>query len=641
MSKIRLLSPDVYNKIAAGEVIENPVGVVKELVENSIDAGATNIVIEVVDGGFASISVTDNGCGIEHEDIANAFVEHATSKVDSLDDLYYLQTLGFRGEALASIAAVSKVQLTTRASDNEVAICVDVENGQVVAKRYVSANLGTKLVVRDLFYNTPARKKFLKTPAREGSEITKFVSKLILTNPKLNISYYLDGQLVYKSSGKGLEECIFAVYGADVLEKCLVVNDSWDFMTIRGYVGDTSFTKPNKNWQTLSVNGRCISDTRISAAIMQAYKGYLMTRQYPFFVLDLEIPCDRVDVNVHPKKSEVRFMKHDKVASFFYNAVTKVLVNYIEETRNDPFGLGFYAQTSEPVEPEPLGIVPDNFNLDDYLRAKGIQLMNTHQAEDVLSIEQATQNIDDDVINEQKGIERSKYLTVEQVRKDMGLPPLPSRRKKKPVVDDSPVIQMSIPTIEDEDELLYNRTRILGVAFRTYIILEIDDKLILVDQHAAHERILFDQFMKHRDERLQELMLPYAFNVTDEEDEFIAKNLDSILKAGFKVKPFGKNTYRITAVSPMLTDVQLHQFVDYLLSSVGELKLDQGEFLVEKIASRACKAAVKAGYTPNKYDITYILKHVIDGSVMTCPHGRPITTIITKTDLEKMFKRRV
>ena len=308
MSKIRLLSPDVYNKIAAGEVIENPVGVVKELVENSIDAGATNIVIEVTEGGFATISVTDNGCGIQHEDIPNAFVEHATSKVDTLDDLYYLQTLGFRGEALASIAAVSKVQLTTRTSDNEVGLCVEVENGQVVSRSYVSANLGTKMVVRDLFYNTPARKKFLKTPAREGTEITKFVAKLILTNPKLQISYFLDGQLVYKNSGNGLEEAVFAVYGGEVLEQCLEVNDSWHLMTIRGYVGNTTFSKPNKNWQTLSVNGRCISDTKISASIMQAYKGYLMTRQYPFFVLDLEIPGDHVDVNVHPKKSEVRFM---------------------------------------------------------------------------------------------------------------------------------------------------------------------------------------------------------------------------------------------------------------------------------------------------------------------------------------------
>ncbi|MBQ3042079.1 MAG: DNA mismatch repair endonuclease MutL, partial [Clostridia bacterium] len=388
MSKIRVLTPDVYNKISAGEVIENPVGVVKELVENSIDAGATNIVIEVVEGGFSSISVTDNGCGIEHEDIDRAFVEHATSKVDSLDDLYYLQTLGFRGEALASIAAVSKVQLTTRTSENEVAICVDVENGQVVDRKYVSANLGTKIVVHDLFYNTPARKKFLKTPSREGTEISKFVAKLILTNPKLNISYYLDGQLVYKNGGKGLEEAVFAIYGAEVLEKCLEVNERWELMTIRGYVGNTTFTKPNKNWQTLSVNGRCITDTKINASIMQAYKGYLMTRQYPFFVLDLQIPGDRVDVNVHPKKSEVRFMQHDKVAAFFYNAVTKVLVKYIEMTRNDPFSMFSY---EVPAEAEPIGKVPDNFDLDAYLESKGIQLMNPHQAEDVLDIEQATE----------------------------------------------------------------------------------------------------------------------------------------------------------------------------------------------------------------------------------------------------------
>lgn len=638
MSRIRVLSPEIYNKIAAGEVIENPVGVVKELVENSIDAGATNIVIDVVGGGFTSISVSDNGCGIEYEDIPNAFMEHATSKLTEIDELYYLQTLGFRGEALASIAAVSKIKLTTRTSETEAALCVEVENGEVISRMYVSANLGTKIVVRDLFYNMPARKKFLKSPAREGSEISKFVAKLILTNPKLQISYNLDGKLVYKSPGKDLESAIFAVYDADVLEKCLPVNDEWEFMEIRGYVGDTTFTKPNKNWQTLSINGRFVNDTRIAAAIMQAYKGYLMTRQYPFFVLDLRMPSDQVDVNVHPKKSEVRFAMPDRVAAFFYNAVTKVLLDYIEAVREDPFSN--YRQVQGPQEP--LGIVPENFDIDEYIKAKGIQLMNTHQAEDILDIERATECIDNKVSQEKRIEEVYKNVSVAQIREELGMSPIVQKRRRK-VAEEPTLTQMSIHSHEDEDELLYNRTRILGVAFRTYIILEVDGKLILVDQHAAHERILFDQFMKYRTEckNMQELAFPYVFNVTDEEDEFISKNLDVIKQAGFKVRPFGKNTYRIVAVAPLLQHVQLMEFVEYLLASVDEFKLYEGEFLIEKIATQACKAAIKGGDVLNKYEITYILKHVIDGSVMTCPHGRPITTIITKADLEKMFKRRV
>lgn len=638
MSRIKVLSPEVYNKIAAGEVIENPVGVVKELVENSIDAGATNIVIEVLEGGFSSITITDNGCGIEYEDIPNAFTEHATSKLADIEELYYLQTLGFRGEALASIAAVSKIQLTTRTSEAEAALCVQVEDGNVVSRMYVSANLGTKIEVRDLFYNMPARKKFLKAPSREGSEISKFVAKLILTNPKLQITYYLDGKLVYKNPGKDLESAVFAVYGADVLEKCLPVNDTWDLMTIRGYVGDTTFTKPNKNWQTLSVNGRCVNDTRIVASIMQAYKGYLMTRQYPFFVLDLEIPPDRVDVNVHPKKSEVRFAKPDKIAAFFYNAVTKVLVDYIQSVREDPFSN--FHQVQGPQEP--LGVVPDNFDINAYIESKGIQLMTTHQAEDVLDIERVTEDLDEKIAQEKRVEETYKNISVAQLREELGMSPIVPKRKKK--VDDEPTVtQMSIHTNEDEDELLYNRTRILGVAFRTYIILEVDGKLILVDQHAAHERILFDQFMKYRNESktMQELAFPYVFNVTDEEDEFISKNLDVIKQAGFKVKPFGKNTYRIVAVAPLLEHVQMMEFVEYLLASVDEFKLYEGEFLVEKIATQACRAAIKGGDVLNKYEITHILKHVIDGSVLTCPHGRPITVVISKAELEKMFKRRV
>ncbi len=639
-NRIKLLSPDIYNKIAAGEVIENPVGVVKELVENCVDAGSHRIVIEAKNGGFDLISVTDNGCGIKADDVEFAFLKHATSKVGTIDDIYYLQTLGFRGEALASIASVSKVKLTTRSIDTEMATCVVVENGEIISKNFVSANVGTKIEVRDLFYNTPARKKFLKTPSREGGEITKFVAKFILTNPHIEIVYYLDDQLVYQNKGNNLEEAIFAIYGDDCLDSCLKVSYSWQLTNITGYIGKPDFAKPNKNWQTLAVNGRCITDTKISASIMQAYKPYLMTRQYPFYVLFLEIPCDKTDVNVHPKKSEIRFTQHDKVAGAFYNAVSNALTKYIEECRNNPFE---YHVVDESQYIDPNSTYESKPYFGDILEKVNVQPMNEHQAQDVLDIERATENAEDQVLVDQKTYRLSQELNVEQMRKLYGFPEpdyngKPKKKKQQEAeLPPDPGIIVEV----DEDEEMYARTRILGVAFRTYIILEYEDKIIFVDQHAAHERILYDQFMLHRDQKLQPLMFPYAFHVTPDEAAFIEDNIENIKKAGIEVHPFGKENYRITAVANDLLEINLYNFVQFLLSSVDELRLDSDELIQQKIAQRACKAAIKAGYVPNKYEIIYILKRVADGSVLTCPHGRPITSTITKAQLEKMFKRKV
>ncbi len=636
-NRIQLLPPDIYNKIAAGEVIENPQGVVKELVENSVDAGAKRIVIEVNNGGFDLISITDNGCGINTEDVQFAFVKHATSKVRTMDDVEYLQTLGFRGEALASVAAVSKVKLTTRTRQNDTAVCVNVENGEVVSTQFVSANVGTKIEVRDLFYNTPARKKFLKAPSREGAEITKFVAKFILTNPNLEILYYLDGKLVYHNRAGSIEEAMFSVYGENCLENCIRVSTSWDLINIVGYIGMPNYSKANKTYQTLAVNGRYVVDTKIAAAITQAYKPFLMTRQYPFFLLFLEIPCDRIDVNVHPKKSEIRFVNHDKVASVFYNMVAKALSDHIDMYRGDPFG--FNAPSYGDVEPQedkkPTTIV----DIDEYIEKNGIQLMTDHQSLDVIAIESATDFAQERLLRDQKTYRLDQQISVEQARKAIGLPTDDYYGKKKKPVAEEPFV--GIIQEVDEDELLYERTRILGVAFKTYIILEIDDKLIFVDQHAAHERILFDQFMENRNRQMQELMFPYVFTASDEESEFVENNLENIKQAGFQVQPFGKNTFRIVAVSDLLLDVQMDKFVNYLLSGIEEFKLDTNELVVEKVAQRACKAAIKAGYVANKFEIIYILKRVLDGSVLLCPHGRPITTTISKSQLEKMFKRKV
>ncbi|MCH5153401.1 MAG: DNA mismatch repair endonuclease MutL [Clostridiales bacterium] len=627
MAEIKVLKPEIYNIIAAGEVIEKPIGAVKELVENSIDAGATRIVIEVVGGGFDLISITDNGAGIREDDIDLAFVKHATSKITNADDLFAVQTLGFRGEALPSIAAVSHVKLTTRTRSTDEGVSVNVEDGVITNKEHVSCNVGTKIEVRGLFYNTPARKKYFKSVSSEAAEITKYVSRLILANPNLEFSYTLDGKLIYSTKGEGLKEAIFAVYGADCVSHCLEVSLYREEMRIYGYVGDPKYTKANKTYQTLAVNGRYIVDQNVSAAIMQAFKPYLMTRQFPFYVIHLELPCDQVDVNVHPKKLEVRFANPNRVCSAFYHGVKNALQDYVAHGFDD---------IMVPTQPqEPTKVFEQQEFLSRINSAMDEDPLNRDQEDDVVAMEQATLREDYKTSFAEIAEQIEKEVSVEKVRKQIGLNDPDYLRRTSITIQSQP---QNPPEITEADKLI-NRTRILGAAFKTYLILEIDDKVILVDQHAAHERILFDRFMAQQTGDMQPVLFPYVFNVKDDEAIFIEENIDNILAAGIQIEPFGRNTFRIVAVSTLLADTEMDTFVRFLLGSMDDYKVDDRTLIVEKIAQKACKAAVKAGYRLSEHEIKYILKEVYDNKILQCPHGRPITVVLSKTQIEKMFKR--
>ncbi len=629
LNKIHVLSPDVYNKIAAGEVVEKPYCALKELVENSIDAGARRITIEVDKGGMELISVTDNGCGISEDDLVAAFTKHATSKLLCADDLCSVQTLGFRGEALSSIAAVSRVKITTRQVSAQTGVCATLENGQIISKECVAANVGTKIEVYDLFYNVPARKKFLKSESREGVDISKYVSKLILTNGNLEITYVLDGKTVYQTKGQGLSEAIFAVYGADCLQNCLPINFEADIMRINGYIGMPEYSKANSTYQTLSVNGRCVSDKGVQAAITQAYRPYLMTKKFPFFVLDLSIPYDLVDVNVHPRKSEVRFQNSSMVCGKFYRAVDRALREFTIQQVNSMM------QPPEDDEYEDC-VTGDTFDRSGNL-FRNITEMTGAQVEDILQIEQQT-HLQSKQSLEEFAEELERTLTVAKARKELGL-------------DDDDTVEQStltLPYVEPKekppvevdiaDEIMA-RTRILGSAFRTYLILELDDKIILVDQHAAHERILFDKLMSEEKRHMQDLLFPYTFSVKEDEAEFIEQNIDNILNAGIEIQPFGVNTFRINAVSTLLANTEMEEFVRYLLSSMDDMRLDDRTLIVETIAKKACKAAIKAGTALSEFEIKFILRGIYENKILQCPHGRPLTVVFTKTQLEKMFKR--
>lgn len=644
MANIKVLTPELYNLIAAGEVIENPVGAIKELVENSIDAGATRIAIEVNGGGFELISVADNGLGMTEDDVDVAFLKHATSKLRGKDDLYAVQTLGFRGEALPSIAAVARVKLTTKHASSDAAVAADVENGVIVSKRYVPSNVGTKVEVRDLFYNTPARKKFLKTPSREITEASKFVAKLILTNPNLEISYSVDGSKVYQTNGGGLSEAIFAVYGAECLQNCLPVSYARNNCRVSGFIGSPEYVKANTTYQTLSVNGRLVTDKNISGAITQAFRPYLMTKRYPFFVLDLDIPCDCVDVNVHPKKLEVRFANFNEVTSACYRATSDALSKFADMRVDKMLAESSVISTTAAEDNEKqIRREQAAAKMNELFETHNFEIMNPDQTADVREIEDATRKADLEREFQEFATQMEKELTVEKARAKMGLPPLdqvksPQKRTLSQTFD----VQSVLPPVTDNADVyddLYSKTRILGAAFKTYLILEIDDKIVLVDQHAAHERILFDRFMSSKTKDMQPLMFPYVFSVKDDEAEFIEDNRQNIAAAGIEIEDFGRNTYRIVAVSPILADAKMDEFVQYLLAGVDEYKLDDKALIVEKIAQKACKAAVKGGYCLNEYEIKYILKEVFENKVAQCPHGRPVFVVYTKRQIEKLFKR--
>ena len=633
MAKIIALKPEVYNLIAAGEVVESPVGAIKELVENCVDAGARRITVDVLGGGYDQVTITDNGCGIREDDVELAFAKYATSKLETADDLIAIQSLGFRGEALSSIAAVSRIKLTTRTNEMDTGICVSVENGRVSSKQYVAANVGTTIEVRDMYYNAPVRKKFMKDASGEKANITKFISKFILTNPNVAITYRADEKTIFESSGNGLDEAIFAVYGEDCLSNCIPVNHHHGDLWIKGYVGTPEYSKANKNYQTLSVNGRCVSDLTISSAIAQAYNPYLMTRKFPFYVLNLEIRPDAVNVNVHPKKSEVRFENLRYVSGQFYHAVQDALQDYTyiqSEQIFSPIAREKYETTSIPKDEVAATIVR--------MQQDGaIELMNPGQKEDVLQIEKLTDDVDKEREFDEFAKTIGQEITVAKARIRMGLD-APTRVEQPTLTI---LAEEPASPIDDRNEadVLFDRARVLGIAFKTYLILDIDDKLIFIDQHAAHERILFDKFLEGAPTEMQQLMFPHTFTVRDDEALFIKANMQNILSAGFEIEEFGHNTFRITAVSSLLVDTKLNDFVELLLSSVDEFKFDDRKLIVETIAKKACKAAVKAGQTLNEYEIKYILKEVYDNKILQCPHGRPITVVFTKTQLEKMFKR--
>ena len=607
MAVIHVLKPQIANQIAAGEVVERPVSVVKELVENALDAGADAVTVRIENGGMRSITVIDNGCGIAREDCRNAFLRHATSKIETADDLTRVLTLGFRGEALASIASVARVTMITRPKEAEVGTRLLIDNGTVLAEEDVSCVFGSAFTVEELFASVPARLKFLKSARTEAGYIGDYLGKMILARPEVSFRYESDGKTVYETYGDGdLFNAIFCVYGKTVSDKLVPVSYDNGYLKITGYLGLPEISRSNRAFQTLFVNGRSIRSLPVSAAVAQAYDTRLMIGRFPFFVLNLFIAPQEVDVNVHPTKSEVRFADENRIFNSVSAAAKLALTTvsqHIELALDNVTPKQPSASVSSPTD---TAKVPDRPRIDFH----------------ALKSDRDTYSYRDSNYN--------------MFKPSGSVGSVPSYRIMSEQKASVPKQTVSETLFTDEP------MQILGCVFSTYWIVTRGDQMFLIDQHAAHERKLYDGLAARTIEpSSQQLLVAREVTLTPSELELWSQNQALFTELGFGLTRSGALSVTVSAV-PVLNGQTLNEsYLHAVLATLEEQGKDpKSTLLKEKLMQTACKHAVKGGEPVAEEEIRSLLTEFLSGNVpLTCPHGRPVVVRITKTELEKMFRR--
>ena len=652
---INVLSPRIYNRIAAGEVVERPASVVKELVENSLDAGATKIKIEIEEGGIKKICVSDNGCGIAKDDLPLAFLPHATSKIADIDDLDEISTLGFRGEALASIASVSMISLTTKTKNSETGYKIDADGGEISKITEVARLDGTTLTMQNLFFNTPARAKFLKKPKTEESEITHLIEKFMLSRPDIDFEYVVDGKTVYSHNSGNLDEVIYLIYGRDVFENLLKLDYSEDDIIVEGYVVSPKLSRPNRTYQTLFVNGRFVENYMVSACVQGAYEPLLMKGRFPIYVIKLEMPFDRVDVNVHPNKREVKFENSSKVFGAIRRAVEKALLSTnliadFEFTNKDEKDWSKFDIKNESNPKE------TDFNAFEKSRLdKMSALEGTSFGQAKVDTDATAEKVVSPKEYQKQGIEIINMPDFSNVKSD-------KRNKNRPGGNiffdqsgDSFLHEVELSVQEDlkkeekkteqfvEEKFLTAKVeeiKIVGVVFKTYIITEYDDSIYVIDQHAMHERQNYDRLKKQIEENnvaKQDMLLPYNFKLLAKDRDNFESKLDNLRKIGFEISQNG-NEFSVTSIPFVLSGIRLEKFIEEILADESMKERTASDVINEKLCQTACKHAIRAGDDVTKEQIAYLIDKMKEG-VALCPHGRPIIVKITRKELEKMFKR--
>lgn len=651
MAKIQKLPREIAQLIAAGEVVERPASVVKELLENAVDAGASEITLEIQNGGIRFIRVTDNGCGIARDDVPTAFLSHATSKIQKADDLNAIFTLGFRGEALASVAAVSRVELMTKTADEFAGTRAVLEGGEVLSVEDAGCPNGTTLIIRDLFYNTPARMKFLKSDRAEGSAVALIADRIALSHPEISVRFIKEGKELLCTPGNGnLHACIHAVYGREFAETLLPVEYNLNGIAVRGFVSKPFCSRGSNSMQHFFVNNRYIKSRSGAAALNEAYKNAVMVGKYPACVLFLEVQPSAVDVNVHPAKTEVRFSNEKAVFDAIYYAVK----NTLSADRSRPAAVLSHtpATTSRPEKSvlrkaEPTAVQIELEDIPAPLAQEPIKQNNFTTIHAPANAENpAKREIQAfrQVLNDTKSL----YETDE-------LPDLSVRTSAEPVINGTeeaaPSAETPMPTAEASslplDEAVEQPKkapafRLIGEAFKAFIFVECDGKLLIIDKHAAHERMLFDALKKDNGKQGAQLLLsPVTVTLSKDEYAVLCENMEVLNDAGFDAEDFGEGAVRVRACPLNLEKEDITVLVTEI---AGYLLKNRREVLSEKLDwiyhSLACRAAIKAGNDTKDYELYEFTKKLLsDDSVRYCPHGRPVLIELTRAELDKQFGR--
>lgn len=645
---IAVLDESTINKIAAGEVIERPASIVKELLENAIDASASAITVEIRDGGTSLIRITDNGCGISKEEVPLAFLRHATSKIKRAEDLSSVLSLGFRGEALASIAAVSRVELITKTGDSLTGSRYRIEGSAEVGMEEVGVPDGTTFLVRDLFYNTPARKKFLKQPTTEGGYVQDFVEKIALSRPDISIRYLKGGSSVLHTSGNhNLKDIIYQIYGRELTANLLSIETAVGPVQISGYICKPIVARSNRSCETYFINGRYVKNPLISRAIEEAYQPFLMKHKFPFTVLHLTIDTQTLDINVHPAKMEVRFQNGDIIYQAVYHAVSEALheKELIPEISLEKEEKSVF-QSKPSVREVPR--MPEPFE------TKRLAQM-VKEPEPVYGARTASQILEKpEPLEPQPPVKEPEFLKQSELPKQPAASRQPDSFKQPESVKKTDIVKQPEPPKQMElfdgkllDSKARFRHKLIGQLFDTYWMVEYNDQLFIIDQHAAHEKVLYERTMKALKERVydtQMLSPPIILTLSIQEELALQIHMDYFSGMGFEIEPFGGKEYAVRGVPSNLLSIAKKELLLEMLGSLTEEKFSENaaspEMIYERVASMSCKAAVKGGHTLTFRGADELIDQLLElENPYACPHGRPTIISMSKYELEKKFKR--
>lgn len=640
MGNIVLLDDLTINKIAAGEVIERPASVVKEMVENSIDAGATNVTVEIKNGGISFIRVTDNGKGIPEDDLEIAFERHATSKIRNANDLIKVSTMGFRGEALASIAAIAKVEMITKTKDNDLGTRIVVEGGKILSIEECGAPLGTSITIRELFFNTPVRYKFLKKDFTEGGYIEDAVSRIALVNPSVSFRMTNNKKEIIKTSGNGdISAVVYNIYGKDIAQNLLDVDYEYEGIKITGVAGKPEIARSNRTNQLFYINGRYIKDKILSAATEEAYRTLVPHGKYGFCILNIRLNPELVDVNVHPAKLEVRFSEEGKVFKAVNGALrTALLKQDITRDASDE-------DKTEKIEEKNTEIKQPSKGLFDIFRRPVENKSNIFTLDFKNKVEEDIEEYveENNTNKEEQLVDELFTVKVPETVENSSVNNIYTENNEK-IENKKVEIYENVSLPEEKSDI--PEYKILGAAFSTYILLEMEDDIYIIDQHAAHERVLYEKvkenFYKQGGKEAQMLLLPDIVELPKRDMHIVKDHMELFENAGFTLEEFGENTIKITGVPSICFEMDTKDLFMDILDGIDITNRTTKQDVEEKfIATVACKAAIKANMALEEREIRGLLDQLLLlENPFTCPHGRPTAIRITKLEIEKKFGRR-